>query len=196
MIRTLRAIAVAGAAVAALAACSSNDVKGTPTATPGGGTTTTAKGGSSGQPDLDLKKYLGAPCTILTPAQQSELSTFREAKAEAEGIDGPTCTYQGKDSLANSTFKVAFSVKGRTFEEGVSNSAAFSTFRETKIAGYQAAVFDGADGKRNCNAAVRTSATEFVLIQATIGKNDKLNDGNACGTAEQVAGTVVANLKG
>ncbi|MEV0677983.1 DUF3558 domain-containing protein [Actinosynnema sp. NPDC050436] len=199
MTRTFRAVLVAGAALTALTACMTTS-KGNPTPAPGatsaaGSTTTSGK--PSGGSDLDLGKYLANPCAILTQAQQAELTTFREAKPETTGEQGPSCTYQGKDVLANSTFEITFMVKGTSIDDLIGNTkTGFPVARETKVAGRPAVSFDSADGKRNCSTAFGTSDTEAVLVQGNIGKNDKLNDDNACGTTERVATTIVGNLKG
>ncbi|MEU4802809.1 DUF3558 domain-containing protein [Actinosynnema sp. NPDC023587] len=199
MIRTFRAVLVAGVAVTALAACTSTT--GTPTrapdATTGAGATTSSGKPAGGGSGLDIQEYLTSPCTILTQAQQSALTTFREAKPELTGSQGPSCTYQGKDVLANSTFEITFLVEGTSIEDLISNTkAGFATARETTIAGRPAISYDSADGKRNCSTAFGTSDEEAVLVQGNIGKNDKLNDDNACGTTERVATTIVGNLKG
>ncbi len=202
MNRTFRAVLVVGATVAALAACTSPQ-PGNPTSAPatggtsGSGPTKTAPPSSGGASDLGLTKSLSAPCDILTKEQQVDLATFREAKPANDGPNGPSCTYQGKDVLENSTFKIIFVVKTTPIDDMI--QTAKSTFpktaKDTKIDGRRAVTYDSADAKQNCNAVVATSATQGVLIQAAIGVNDKLNDGNACGTAERVATTIIGNLK-
>lgn len=190
------------AAAGALGACGADPVGGNPTAAPGTGDsaapTTTKSGSPSGAPDLDIAEYVANPCSVLTQAQQSELGTFREAKVEQDGVNGPSCTYQGKDVLANSTFKIVMVTKGNTVEtfarEGKAN---FPVSRENTVLGYPTASFATPDGKRDCNTAIGTSGKDAILIQGSIAKNDtKLNDGNACGTTERVAATIIGNLKG
>ncbi|WP_433269428.1 DUF3558 domain-containing protein [Actinosynnema sp. CS-041913] len=202
MNRTIRTVLVVGAVTAALAACTSKEVGGNPTSAPATDTSsakpTESSSPSSNEPTLDIEKFVSAPCTILTQAQQTALGTFREAKAGEDGVNGPSCTYQGKDVLENSSFTIVLAVKGNTFDDAVKDGdTKFPVFQETKIEGYRAASFDGTDGKRHCNTAIRTSDRTFVLIQGSIAKNDtKLNDGKACGTTERVAATVIGNLKG
>ncbi|GAA1357576.1 DUF3558 domain-containing protein [Saccharothrix algeriensis] len=197
MNRTVRAALAVGAAVAALAACTSTS-PGDPTSAP----TTSEDVPTSTSPDsgggggLNLQKYLSDPCAILTKEQQAGLATFREATAGEDGPNGPSCTYQGKDVLADSTFKVILVVKGNTIEDFIeSTKSGMSISEETEVEGRRAVSFDSADGKRTCNTAVGTSDREAVLVQGSIGKNDKLNDGKACGTTERVAATVIGNLK-
>ncbi|WP_170211683.1 DUF3558 domain-containing protein [Saccharothrix australiensis] len=199
MNRTIRAALVVSSAVAVLAACTTTD-PGDPTAGPTTGTSertpTTSGSATGGASGLSLAKYLSNPCAILTKAQQAELTTFREAKA-TEGTFGPACTYQGKDVLENSTFEISLVVKGNTIDDFIEEAkAGMSVAEETKVDGRPAINFDSADGKRNCSTAVGTSDKEAVLVQANIGKNDKLNDDKACEKSERVAKTVIGNLRG
>ncbi|MBB5957616.1 hypothetical protein FHS29_004211 [Saccharothrix tamanrassetensis] len=198
MNRTFRTILVAGVFSVTLASCTSPE-GGNPTAAPTTGTSataTTSSSASSGGPDLDIGKFVAAPCAILTPEQIAAVSTIREAKA-AESETGPGCTYQGKDVLENSTFKVVFSTKGKPFDELMAEGKAkFPIFDKKEIAGIPAAVFDSTDGSKSCNAVMRASDKTSVLVQGTIAKNDKLNPGKPCSTVEQVATTVAGTLKG
>jgi len=197
--RTVRAALAVGAAVTALAGCTSTST-GTATSGPTTATSdevaTTTSPPSGGGTDLDFKKYLSDPCAILTAQQQAELTTFRGAEANPDGTFGPACVYRGKDPLANSTFEIMFVVKNNTIQDFIENTKqAMPVSRETEVDGRPAVSFDGADGVRDCSTAVGTSDKEAILVQGNIGKNDKLNDGKACGTTERVAATVIGNLK-
>jgi Protein of unknown function (DUF3558) len=195
--RTLKAVLAAAAVATVLASCTASP-QGDPQPATRTGTPvpTTSSEASGGGEELDIAKYASAPCTILTSAQQAELTTFRESEAAEVGT-GPNCTYRGKDVLENSTFVVNFMTKAGKFEDSLEESSKkFPVFRETEVAGLPAFSFDSADGKRDCNTSFRTSDKDYILVQGSMAKNDKLNDGNPCATTERVAATIVGNLRG
>ncbi|WP_189222224.1 DUF3558 domain-containing protein [Saccharothrix coeruleofusca] len=192
--RMLQATLAIGAAAVLLTSCS--DTEGTPSpATTTGATTTTGNGSPAGGTELDIAKYVDAPCDILKPDQVAVLGTFEEPEA-GQSVSGPSCTYTGADVLKDSSYEIVFVTNGSTYEEIVENSKAKPIHSESTISGIPIASSDGTDGLRNCTTAIRTSDKDAVLVQISVAKNDAKNNGQACTSAEKLTETVIANLKG
>ncbi|WP_309114976.1 DUF3558 domain-containing protein [Saccharothrix sp.] len=199
MNRILRSVLVVGAAAAALAACTSTNVGNpTPAPTTGGGATSTTKTSSkpSGPAALDIRKFTQDPCAILAAGDLAPFGNFDAPKAEADGPNGPSCAWDGKDVLEDSSYQVVLVVKGATLESFRESNKSRKVFREATVAGYPAVSYDTASGTLDCNTAIGTSDKEAVLIQATVGDGDKAFAGKPCDAAEKFGATVIGKLKG
>ncbi|MEU7529735.1 DUF3558 domain-containing protein [Saccharothrix sp. NPDC042600] len=198
MNRTLRSVLVVGAAASALAACTSTDA-GNPTpastTTGGGSATTKSSAKPSGPGALDLQKFTGDPCTILTSAQVSALGTFDPAERE-DSPYGPGCAWVGKDVLADSTYRVVLVVKDATLDTYREENKSLPVFREATVSGYPAVSYDRGSGTRDCTTVIGTSDKDAVLIQTNVAEDDKTNAGKPCDASEKLGVTVIGNLKG
>ncbi|CAL9617420.1 hypothetical protein SUDANB95_05731 [Actinosynnema sp. ALI-1.44] len=200
MNRILRSVLVVGAAAAALAACTSTTGTPTPAPTTSGGGTTSATTKSSAKPGgpaaLDIRKFANDPCAILAAGDLTAFGDFDTPKPEADGPNGPSCAWDGKDVLEDSSYQVVLVVKGATLESFRESNKSRQVFREATVAGYPAVSYDTASGTLDCNTAIGTSDKEAVLIQATVGDGDKAFAGKPCDAAEKFGATVIGKLKG
>lgn len=199
MNRILRSALVVGAAALALAACTSTGGNPTPASTTaGGGTTSTTKTSAkpSGPAALDIQKFAKDPCSILAAGDLTAFGKFDTPKAESDGPNGPSCAWDGKDVLEDSSYQVVLVVKGATLESFREANKSRKVFREATVAGYPAVSYDTASGTLDCNTAIGTSDKEAVLIQATVGDGDKAFAGKPCDAAEKFGATVIGKLKG
>ncbi|MFI9812435.1 DUF3558 domain-containing protein [Saccharothrix variisporea] len=173
-----------------LTACTTTNA-GTPTTT----STTKSSAKPSGPGELDLQRFTSDPCSIVSTGDLATFGKFAAPKAEADGPNGPSCAWDGKDPLEDSSYQVVLVVKGATLESFREANKSRKVFRETTIAGYPAISYDTASGTLDCNTAIGTSDKEAVLIQATVGDSDKTYAGKPCDAAEKFGTTVMSKLK-
>ncbi|GAA3872670.1 hypothetical protein GCM10022243_42290 [Saccharothrix violaceirubra] len=182
-LRTVAALAV----VLVLLACTKTE-PGHPAAAP---TTSRAP-----VPDLDIEKYLDAPCAILTREQQAELGTFRAVMPVRKPF-GPSCEYLAPNTARDPSYDITFVGRGATIGEMFSRlkDAGMPVYQETWIAGRRAVVWDNVDGKSACVAGVATSEENGVSVVVTTASLVENRRGDPCETARRLAATVLANLE-
>lgn len=196
---------LSAAALAALSACSTPTVDGSPTPTSGGPSPAPSSSASlpPGVPKvehpIDVTRFKHEPCTALTKPQVEELLSPRAEAKPRDGSAGPACRWS-IPSTSRPVVDVIFS----NFED--SGTAKFYAGKGTNfklleplepIDGYPVTAYGVIDirSQGDCSVALGTSDTQTLGISATLSEAN-VGKKDPCAIAREAAIRVLATIRG
>ena len=191
----MTALLTAVLAFGALAGCTSSQTGGNPTAAPttGGGQTSSEPTSDGSGTSLDVSKFVGTPCSVLTADQVATLGSVR-APEPGTGTLGPNCVWRGQDAIKNSKYTVHVT-KDQNFDNQVNEVKNNAVFTDKKIDGVRVISTDRLDGEVTCLVSLQASKTDSVTIQVNVASDEQASK-KACPEGERLAQLIIGNLKG
>jgi hypothetical protein len=191
---------VVGTAVAALAGCSPTKGETNPT---GGDTSEPSSPSSSdnspppiAQPTLDVSKYESNACRALTASQLRPLGAS-ESSSPQDGTLGPECRWDSIDALKGNSVSFTVLTKAHGLDSMYQNRDNLAVFRPTQVEGYPAVDSDITDAAHGaCTTSVGTAQGAGFEVAVHVEDQGSPEYKAPCTVSEQVAQTVVGNLKG
>lgn len=145
-------------------------------------------------PELNLAKYLEKPCDVLTAAQVSSISNVKTPPTTRKAPLGPSCRYQGKELLSDSSFSVTLA-DGQKYDSLLGNSRNSPVFSETKVGELRAFSSDDTDGTRDCTTAVEAGKESALIVQINVASELK-GVKKPCEESQKIAAAAISTLKG
>lgn len=140
---------------------------------------------------LDAKKFIEAPCSLLTSDQATNLGLEREGSQE-KGINAPFCHWGTKE---RADYTIGFepgNKKGLSDNYRAEKNGDWKYFEPTEVSDYPAAFLGIVDGRDDgfCGivVGVRDELTFNVTSRGGPGRA-------ACDKVEEIAGEVIATIK-
>lgn len=151
-------------------------------------------------PELDLKRYEGRVCDLLTPAQLASFAIHAPGKAEDE-IVGPVCTWNPPDTSAGARVTVDILSKVGYGWDGVyQGKKKWAVFEEAgEINGYPAVhvALTNTDFSTGTCASVVGVSRELVFdVGVNVNVLSSPEYKNPCSVSDTVASMVIDTVKG
>ncbi|MET9227549.1 DUF3558 domain-containing protein [Lentzea sp. NPDC003310] len=191
----MTALLTAVLAFGVLAGCTNSETGGNPTtaSTTGGGQTSSQPTSEDPGTKLDVTKFVSAPCTILTASQVTTLGSVRAPEPGTSAL-GPNCTWDGQDSIKNSTYEISVTT-GKDFDAMNENSKKNGVFVDKQIDGVRVISTDSTDASMYCLTSIQASKTDSVTVQISTASDERATK-KPCPETERVAQLIITNLKG
>jgi Protein of unknown function (DUF3558) len=194
---------VLGAAIMAVAGCSSTTGQPAP-ATSGSDASGSGSPSSPGgrapsvtQPALNLSKYEGDPCSMLRTDQLASLGASKPGTRNDSSQVGPECRWLPDDRTNGTAFTSDILTKTRGLDGLYENRSQFQVFRPTQVAGYPAVNVDITDAAHgDCTTSVGTATSAGFQVAVHVRNTSTSDYSNPCSVSEKIAQTIVGNLKG
>ncbi|MBC6446790.1 DUF3558 domain-containing protein [Actinokineospora xionganensis] len=186
-------------AIAAFALAGCTTAPGTPVPASEPSTPTSAskpsKDKDNGAPEvadpIDAKKFIEAPCTLLTSAQTTKLG-LESKGSQAGGTSAPYCSWNNN---AGEKYAVGFQPDnkgGLSDNYRAEKDGKWEYFEPTTVSGYPAAFLDAVEGRDRgyCGlvVGVRDELTFNISSRGGPGRQ-------ACDKIKEIAGEVIATMK-
>lgn len=169
--------------------------------TGGTGTPTSSTASDGGapeipQPELDAKKFLNEPCSLITTAQKSAFGSKDSGKVNTDQT-GSYCFLSPSDGLKGASYSI-----GVTSQNNLAalyrNRGNIPVFRPGTVAGYPSVTGNSNEGtvEGDCSAYVGVARDVAAYVEVTPRDRNSADYKDPCPLAEKVAATVVNNIKG